>query len=143
MGVYTTASGTTSPQSNVEVVKVIDQNGIVLQGNPILGTGTNVIGLVENVVVTDTPEFLEDASFVTGDSPVTLDLNAALGRNSKSGYITNDGDGNFTYSFSTDGSAFGDAITLKPGETDHWKDISVDSIKITWVADSSYRVVFI
>lgn len=28
---------------------------------------------------TDTPETFEDTSFVSGDSPVTLDCNAALG----------------------------------------------------------------
>ena len=35
----------------------------------------------------------EDSSFVTGDSPVIHDVNAALGRNGHDGYIINDGDG--------------------------------------------------
>jgi len=90
--------------------------------------------------VIDTPEFFEDTSFVTGDSPVTLDLNTALGRNATQGYIINDGAGNFTVSFSTDGIAFGDAITMKKNEILEFEKISVDSIKITWVSDSAYRV---
>ena len=93
--------------------------------------------------VVDTPEFFEDTSFVTGDSPVTLDINAALGRNATSGWIKNDGAGNFTFSFSVNGTDFGDEITLKDGEIMEWDKQSVDSVKITWVADSSYRVLAI
>ena len=41
-----------------------------------------VSGTVLSIVaVADTPETFEDTSFVTGDSPATLDINAALGRN--------------------------------------------------------------
>jgi hypothetical protein len=91
-------------------------------------------------VVSDTPEFFEDTSFVTGDSPVTLDINTALGRNATKGYIVNDGAGNFTVAFSINGSAFGDAITMKKNEVLDFENISVDSLKITWVANSAYRV---
>lgn len=90
--------------------------------------------------VSDTPEFFEDTSFVTGDSPVTLDFNAALGRNANCGYIINDGAGNFTVAFSNDGVVFGDEVTLKDGEILNFNNLSVDSIRITWVADSAYRV---
>jgi len=90
--------------------------------------------------VVDTPEFFEDTSFVTGDSPATLDINTALGRNATEGYIVNDGAGNFTVAFSTDGSAFGDAITMKANEVLKFENISVDSIRITWIADSAYRL---
>jgi hypothetical protein len=92
------------------------------------------------VEVHDTPEFFEDTSFVTDDSPVTLDVNTALGRNATSGYIVNDGAGNFTVAFSIDGTTFGDAITMKKNETLRFTDQSVDSIKITWISDSSYRI---
>ena len=98
---------------------------------------------VSEVAVEDTPEFFEDTSFVTGDSPVTLDINAALGRNATQGSIINDGLGNFTVAFSTNGSAFGDAITMKKNEVLNFNSISVDSLKITWVADSAYRVTVI
>lgn len=93
--------------------------------------------------ISDNPEFFEDTSFVTGDSPVTLDLNAALGRNATEGTIINDGDGNFTVAFSTNGTDFGDEITLKKDDIFNFKDISVDSLRITWVADSAYRVIVI
>lgn len=94
---------------------------------------------VNVIEIADTPEFFEDTSFVTGDSPVTLDANAALGRNATSGYIINDGAGNFTIAFSVDGSAFGDEITMKNNEILEFTNQSVDSIRITWVSDSAYR----
>ena len=90
--------------------------------------------------VEDTPEFFEDTSFVTGDSPVSLDINTALGRNAKTGWVKNDGNGNFTISFSINGADFGDEITMKTGEVFSFDNQSVDTIKITWVADSAYRV---
>ncbi len=92
------------------------------------------------IEIDDTPEFFEDTSFVTGDSPATLDANTQLGRNATEGYIVNDGAGDFTVAFSTDGSAFGDAITMKKNEIINFGNISVDSLKITWISDSSYRV---
>ena len=97
----------------------------------------NNVNIIE---IADTPEFFEDTSFVTGDSPATLDANAQLGRNATQGYIKNDGAGNFTVAFSIDGSVFGDAITIKNGETLDFTNISVDSLKLVWISDSSYRV---
>jgi hypothetical protein len=91
--------------------------------------------------VVDTPEFFEDLSFVTGDSPVTLDLNTALGRNATQFTLINDGDGSFTVELSTDGAAFGDSITMYVGERMEYENISVDSIRITWVSNSSYRCI--
>ena len=93
---------------------------------------------------TDTPQSFEDTSFVTGDSPVTLDVNSAFSpaRNATRGYVKNDGQGNFTVSFSA-GSGFGDEITVKKHETLEFREQSVNSIRITWVADSAYRVAVI
>jgi len=85
----------------------------------------------------------EDAAFIVGDSPVTLDVNTDLGRNGKDGFIINDGAGNFTVAISDDGTTFGSAHTMKTGEVFSLTNIDVDSIKITWVADSAYRVVVI
>lgn len=93
--------------------------------------------------IADTPEFYEDTSFVTGDSPATLDLNDDLGRNAITGTIINDGPGDFTVSFSTNGTDFGDEITMATQEQIDFDKISVDKIRITWVADSAYRVVAI
>ena len=95
----------------------------------------------EAAIITDTPEFFEDTSFVTGDSPVTLDINTALGNNSSKCSVINDGAGDFTVAVSNDGAVFGDAITVKLDEVLNLDGISVDSVKITWVADSSYRVI--
>ena len=82
----------------------------------------------------------EDTSFVVGDSPATLDLNAALARNANQGFIVNDGAGDFTVRISTDGTNFGTAFTLKAGEAFDLIGKNVDSVRITWVANSSYRV---
>lgn len=81
-----------------------------------------------------------DTSFLTGDSPVTLDINTTLVRNSIDGYIINDGAGDFIVNLSQDGTTFGDDIRLKSDETFSLKSLDIDSIKITWESDSSYRV---
>ena len=108
-----------------------------LAGNALGDTADPLVVTLDSATtaIADNPEFFEDTSFVTGDSPVTLDINTALGRNATQGYIVNDGDGNFTVAFSTNGSAFGDAVTMKKDEVLNFNNISVDSLKITWVAD--------
>lgn len=93
--------------------------------------------------LSDTPESFEDSSFVTGDSPATLDVNAALGRNATQGYVICDGAGDIQVAFSTDGVSFGDNLTLKESEQLNFSNQSVDTIKITWVSDSAYRVAVI
>jgi hypothetical protein len=86
----------------------------------------------------------EDTSFVTGDSPATLDINAALGRNAVYVSIINDGaaDGSdpFTVTMSSDGSATSAARTIKSGETLTLTGLSVDTLTIIWSTDSAYRV---
>ena len=82
----------------------------------------------------------EDTSFVTGESPVTLDVNADLGRNAVDGFVINDGAGNFTVAISDDGATFGDALTMKENEVLSLTNMDIDQIKITWVANSAYRV---
>ena len=96
--------------------------------------------VVTQKAVVDTPEVFEDTDFVTGDNPATLDCNAALGRNSTQFEIINDGPGNFTVSISNDGVAFGDEVTVKQQEIYAISNISVDTIRITWIRDSAYRV---
>ena len=81
-----------------------------------------------------------DASFVTGDSPATIDVNTALSRNGNEGWITNDGAGDFTLALSSTATpAFGNEITLKNGETFSFDGKNVDQFRITWVANSAYR----
>lgn len=93
--------------------------------------------------VADTPEYFEDTDFVTGESPAILDFNGALDRNATKGSIINDGPGDFTVAFSIDGANFGDAIRLEINESIQFAKLSVNSIQITWVANSAYRVVAI
>jgi hypothetical protein len=82
----------------------------------------------------------EDSAFISTDSPATHDVNNDLGRNSHDGYIVNDGPGDLTYAISDNGSTYGDAHTLKSGETVKLTHLDIDSIKITWVADCGYRI---
>lgn len=100
--------------------------------------------LVTQGTLTNSLPFLnvvfEDTSFVAGDSPVVLDFNAAAGRNSVDGYIINDGAGDFTVEFSRDGSTFGPAWTMKAGEMIGVRNYDIDSLRITHIADSSYRI---
>lgn len=85
----------------------------------------------------------EDASFVTGGSPATHDVNAALGRNGHDGYIVNDGAGDLQYQISNNGTNYGGANTLKKDETVKLTGLDIDSIKITWVADCAYRIMVV
>lgn len=82
-----------------------------------------------------------DTSFTTGDSPVTLDANTTLGQNATDGFIVNNGPGRLTYQISEDDASFDDSINLEPQTGHSLTGVSVDSIKITWVSDTSYEVV--
>ena len=109
-----------------------------------LDGGTNVAQRVfsaAEALRTDTPKTFEDTSFVSGDSPATLDANTALGRDATEFTVLNDGAGDFTVSVFSDGAVFGDEHTVKNGETYSIDRIEVDSIRITHVSDSSYRVI--
>lgn len=85
----------------------------------------------------------EDTSFVTGDSPAVHDVNTDLSRNGRDGYIVNDGAGDFTVEVSNDGTNYGGLHTVKIGEVMRLKGLNIDRIRITWVADSSYRILVV
>jgi len=88
----------------------------------------------------------ENAAFVVGQSPVLIDFNADAGRNAKQGWITCDGIagvGNIQVAFSRDGITFGDNWTMQPGEGTNLESFDIDTLRITYVADSAYRVVLI
>jgi len=82
----------------------------------------------------------EDTNFVAGDSPAVLDFNAAAGRNSVDGYVICDGPGSFTVEFTRDGATYGGVWTMYSGEMIGVRNYDIDSLKITWTADSAYRV---
>jgi len=52
----------------------------------------------------------------------------------------NDGVGDFTVNLSSDGTNFGNDIRIKDGESFDLRALDINSIKITWIANSSYRV---
>jgi len=85
----------------------------------------------------------EDTAFIAGDSPVLIDFNADAGRNARAGWVTCDGPGNISVAFSRDGLTFGDNWTMKPGEGTNVESWDIDTLRITWIADSAYRVVLI
>jgi len=82
----------------------------------------------------------ENTNFVTGESPVTHDVNADLGWNGSQGYIMCDGAGDIKVEISPDGTTWGGQHTMKSGESIDLTDMDVDSIRITHVTDSSYRI---
>lgn len=82
----------------------------------------------------------EDSSFVTGDSPAIHDVNAALGRNGHDGYMINDGAGDLTYQISNNGTLYGGSHTLKQDEIIKLTGLDIDSIKITWISNTAYRI---
>jgi len=82
----------------------------------------------------------EDTSFVLGDSPALLDFNGATGRNSLDGYIICDGPGSIKVDFTRDGATYGGVWTMYAGEMIGVRNYDIDTIRITWVADSAYRV---
>ncbi len=142
---------------------ILDKLGIgveVVQDNPLLLQNiayTGLFGATIKLLTTDASGDLQvdiktiapisgrskvysDTNFVVGDSPITLDVNTDLGRNAIDGFVINDGDGNFTVAISDDGITYGDALTMENGEIFSLTNLNIDSIKITWVANSAYRV---
>lgn len=82
----------------------------------------------------------EDTSFVTGDSPVVLDVFTDIGRIGHTGYIVNDGAGNILVEISSNGSDYGGQHTLKVGEILNLDNLKIKKMRLTWVSDSAYRV---
>ena len=85
----------------------------------------------------------EDTSFVTGDSPVVHDVNTDLSRNGVDGSVVNDGDGDIKVEISDNGTNYGGQHTLKKGDEFDMRNLDIDSIRITWVSDSAYRVLVV
>jgi hypothetical protein len=82
----------------------------------------------------------EDTSFATGDSPAVLDIFTDLGRIAHEGYVICDGPGRILIELSTDGSAYGGQHTLYDGDTLSFSNLKIRRIRLTWVDNSSYRV---
>ena len=84
----------------------------------------------------------EDTSFVAGDSPVALDVNAALVTgNGNRGYIVVDGSGDIAVEISHVDTNYETSFTLKNGEVFDLTGWDVDTIRLTHSGtDSAYRV---
>lgn len=82
----------------------------------------------------------EDTSFVVGDSPAVHDFNTDAGRNAIDGYIICDGAGDIQVDISRNGLTYGDKFTVKSGERVNLLHFNIDSIRVTHVADSAYRI---
>lgn len=95
---------------------------------------------LSNAVTTSYAPF-EDQSFVTGDSPRTVDINAALGRNSSNVTLHIHGTGDVQIELSTDGVTFGTAFRGISGSAYSFSPYSVDSIRLTWIADTKYTII--
>lgn len=86
------------------------------------------------------PKSYEDASFVTGDSPVVLDLATDMARDAIGCNIENKGAGALTYAISVDGAVFSDEFTLDAGMAAEWSNQVINKLRLTWVADTAYVV---
>ncbi len=83
----------------------------------------------------------EDTSFVTGDSPVVMDINTDLGRKGHTGYVAVDGTGNILVEISKDnGTTWGGQHTVKAGEILELDNLIIGRISLVWASNSSYRI---
>jgi hypothetical protein len=142
----TVIADVTSPPLNVTFPSTQDVNVLSMptsSGIQIKGQDSSITTTPSKPYISGRTATFEDSSFVTGDSPATHDVNAALGRNGHDGYIVNDGAGNLTYQISNDGTNYGGAHTLKKDETVRLTGLDIDSIKITWSADTAYRILVV
>lgn len=84
-----------------------------------------------------------DTSFVSGDSPASLNVFTDLGRNTYNGEITNDGPGLIDVYLSSDGTTFGDSLALNSGEILDITTHRINEIIISYNSeDSAYRARF-
>lgn len=84
-----------------------------------------------------------DTSFVSGDSPVVLDVFGDIstpGRLTYKGHVICDGPGSILVALSADGTVYGDNIPLEDGEKLNLRTHIIKKVKITHNgADSAYR----
>jgi hypothetical protein len=104
------------------------------------GTLEDVLAALGGSSVGTNPKFWEDTSFVTGDSPVVIDINTALGKNAVNVEVKNVGQGQLNFQLSSDGTNYGDVITLGLEESYIDETGNVDSVRLIWVANTAYKV---
>lgn len=85
----------------------------------------------------------EDTSFTSGDDQSVLDVSTDLGRVGTDGTFVNDGEGNIKIEISDDGSNYGGIHTIKKDEVMRFDGLVISKIRLTYVADSSYRALIL
>lgn len=77
-----------------------------------------------------------------GSSINTHLINDSLGRNSRLGWLINDGDGDLNLRYSYNGSTFSDYYPVHSGEHFTFEDISIHTIQIGYMASTTatYRI---
>jgi len=81
-----------------------------------------------------------DTAFVTGTSPATHNVDSVIGGNGFTGFIDNYGSGDVKYSISIDGTNYGSDVYLPAGACDQLRALSIHSIKVTWVENTTYSI---
>lgn len=81
----------------------------------------------------------EDTSFTAGDDQSVLDVSTDLGRVGTDGYFINDGAGSIKLEISDNGNNYGSLHTLKSGEVLLLNGLTINKVRLTYIADSSYR----
>jgi len=85
----------------------------------------------------------EDASFVTGESPRTLDVYTDLERYGHDGYFVNDGDGDIKIEIEDSDEGWGRQHTVKKDEIFDLYMLNIKQIRLTWVANCGYRALVV
>lgn len=120
--------GSGSPDWTRRVVQVEVVNGVPVTAESGIG---NISGNDLSI---------EDTNFTSADSPATHDIETLLGRVAYDGYIICDGAGALQYEISNDGTNWGGAHTLNQDEYVELTHRTISKIRITWVANSAYRI---
>lgn len=85
----------------------------------------------------------EDANFTSAESPRTLPVNTDLSRIGHDGYIVNDGEGDIKVQIEDPVEGWDGLHTLKKDEIMGLSMLNIKNIKLTWVADTGYRVMVV
>ena len=83
----------------------------------------------------------EDTSFVTGDSPRTIEVRDDLANKvGNAGWFINDGPGDIQMAIqNNEQSGYSDNFTTKSGEMFALNGLNIRRVRLTWVSNSSYR----
>jgi hypothetical protein len=122
------------------------------KGAPDWTTSTLGASVEDGVLITGVPavafwkgktKSYEDTSFVEADSPKTLDVYTDLGRHGHAGYIVNDGAGDIIVEIEDPDAGWGGQHTLEEDEVFDLYMLDIKQIRLTWVANSAYRVMVV